>query len=85
MDQPTQVYFPADKSESKEFSNLNDEDRIAVTNLFKFIFQVVEQLSPKLQVIITDHADIDEPWFQDSVKDKKWRGDYALIPSHWYE
>lgn len=85
LDQPTQVYFPADKSESKEFSNLNDEDRIAVTNLFKFIFQVVEQLSPKLQVIITDHADIDEPWFQDSVKDKKWRGDYALIPSHWYE
>lgn len=85
LDQPTQVYFPADPTESKEFSNLKDEDRIAVTNLFKFIFEVVEQLSPRLQVIITDHADIDEPWFQDAVKDKKWRGDYALIPKHWYE
>ena len=85
LDQPTQVYFPADKTESKDFSKLKDEDRIAVTKLFKFIFQVVEQLAPRLQVIITDHADIDEPWFQDAVKDRKWRGDYALIPKHWFE
>lgn len=85
LDQPTQVYFPADKSELKEFLDLKDEDRIAVTNLFKFIFNIVSQLSPSLQVIITDHADIDEPWFQEAVKDRKWRGDYALIPKHWYE
>jgi hypothetical protein len=36
-------------------------------------------LSPNLQVIITDLADIDEEWFQSSIADIKWLGDTALI------
>ena len=53
--------------------------------MFQWIFKIVESLSSELQVIITDHADIDEDWFQDAVKDHKWRGDHALIPKHWIE
>ena len=86
LDQPTQVYFPADKSKTGNLSEIEkDEDRVAVKNLFKWIFKVAQELSPNLQVIITDHADIDEPWFQDAVGKNKWRGDNALIPKHWYE
>ncbi len=86
LDQPTQVYFPADKSNTGDLSEIEkDEDRLAVKNLFEWIFRVAQELSPDLQVIITDHADIDEPWFQDAVRDQKWRGDHALIPKHWYE
>jgi hypothetical protein len=86
LDQPTQVYFPADKSDTGDLSEIEkDEDREAVKNLFAWIFKVVKELSPNLQVIITDHADIDEPWFQEAVRDKKWRGEDALIPKHWYE
>lgn len=52
--------------------------------MFEWIFKTVGELSPGLQVIITDHADIDAKWFQDAVVDNKWRGDEALIPLHWY-
>jgi len=86
LDQPTQVYFPADKSNTGDLSEIEkDEDRLAVKNLFEWVFRITKELFPNLQVIITDHADIDEPWFQDAVRDQKWRGDHALIPKHWYE
>lgn len=86
FDQPTQVYFPSDKSVTGDIGEIeDDEDREAVKRMFKWIFKVVEQLSPDLQVIITDHADIGEEWFQNAVADTKWRGDQALIPKHWYE
>lgn len=86
FDQPTQVYFPSDQSVTGDLSEISDdEDRKAVKRMFEWIFRVVESLSPDLQVIITDHADIDEDWFQESIIDTKWRGDNALIPKHWYE
>jgi len=86
LDQPTQVYFPAEQSESGDLSEIEkDEDREAVRNMFRWIFETVQSLSPGLQVIITDHADIDEEWFQAAVRDEKWRGDFALIPKNWYE
>jgi hypothetical protein len=86
FDQPSQVYFPADKSESGDLSEIDkDEDRIAVKKLFEWIFKIVEEMSPNIQVIITDHADIDEPWYQKAIRDKKWRGEYALVPKSWYE
>ncbi len=86
FDQPTQVYFPSDSSVTGDLEEIaNDEDREAVKKMFEWIFKIVEGLSPNLQVIITDHADIDEDWFQDAIADVKWRGDNALIPLHWYE
>lgn len=86
LDQPTQVYFPAEKSNTGDLSEIEkDEDREAVRNMFRWIFDTVKTLSPDLQVIITDHADIDEEWFQEAVRDQKWRGDLALIPKSWYE
>lgn len=86
FDQPTQVYFPSDMSITGSLDEIEkDEDREAVRHMFEWIFKTVEKLSPNLQVIITDHADIDEEWFQEAVVDTKWRGDEALIPPHWYQ
>lgn len=85
FDQPTQVYFPSDSSVTGNLNEIaDDEDREAVKKMFEWIFKIVEQLSPNLQVIITDHADIEEDWFQEAIADVKWRGDNALIPAHWY-
>ncbi|WP_220084845.1 DUF3732 domain-containing protein [Halomonas sp. SL1] len=85
FDQPTQVYFPSEKSVTGSLDEIEkDEDREAVRKMFEWIFKTVGELSPGLQVIITDHADIDAKWFQDAVVDNKWRGDEALIPLHWY-
>lgn len=86
FDQPTQVYFPSDQDVTGSLDEISDdEDREAVKRMFEWIFKIVSELSPELQVIITDHADIDEEWFQLAVADTKWRGDEALIPKHWHE
>jgi Protein of unknown function (DUF3732) len=83
FDQPTQVYFPSDQREDRSLDELADDDREAVVRLFRFIFDVTEALSPKLQVIITDHADLNQPWFQAAVKER-WRGGNRLVPASWY-
>jgi len=85
FDQPTQVYFPSEKSVTGKIEEIEkDEDREAVKKMFIWLFKVVEEeLSPHLQVIVTDHADIEEDWFQSAIVDEKWRGDAALIPKHW--
>jgi hypothetical protein len=61
LDQPTQVYYPPERDAEGRLDVLKDEDRIAVRRMFALIFRVVEELAPELQVIITDHADIDDP------------------------
>lgn len=73
FDQPTQVYFPSEQDITGSLDEIsNDEDRQAVKRMFEWVFKIVSELSPELQVIITDHADIDEEWFQSAVADSKW-------------
>ncbi len=84
LDQPTQVYFPSEPKADRSLDELADDDRAAVKRLFEFIFDVTASLYPKLQVIITDHADLNEGWFQDSVKER-WRSGVKLVPASWYE
>lgn len=82
LDQPTQVYFPPEPSEDRSVEDLEDDDREAVRRLFRLIFDVAERLAPNLQVIITDHADLSEPWFRDAVIER-WRGGPKLVPASW--
>jgi Protein of unknown function (DUF3732) len=35
-----------------------------------------------LQIIMTDHADINQEWFQDRVIER-WRGTRKLVPDTW--
>jgi Protein of unknown function (DUF3732) len=83
IDQPAQYYFPADVRKEADLALLNDEDREAVRRMFRFVFNVVDSLAGKLQVIITEHADIQEDWFQAAVV-QRWHGDDKLIPKYWY-
>lgn len=84
LDQPSQVYYPKEKDTEWEGSldATKDEDKAAVSRMFNLIFEVVQSLSPNFQVIITDHADLSEPDFKESVI-ARWRGDDALIPKDW--
>ncbi len=84
IDQPSQVYFPADKDVDGSLADIKDEDREAVARMFKLTASVVEELSPEFQVIITDHADINEEWFQKCVV-HRWRKGAKLVPPEWDE
>lgn len=81
LDQPTQAHYP---SENDNGSGIPDEDadRLAVRNMFELMRDVVEELTPQFQIIVCDHADLPEPWFQQAVREH-WRHGTKLIPADW--
>jgi hypothetical protein len=58
------------------------EDRTAVIRMFKLVIEVVKSLAPKMQVVITEHADIADDWYQGTVRER-WRGGLKLVPDEW--
>ena len=82
LDQPSQVYFPSEKIVNGSIALIGEDDRLAVSRMFQFVFKVVEKLSPNFQVVITEHADINEKWYQDAVAER-WRGGPKLVPDNW--
>lgn len=77
FDQPTQAYFPPDTTALEIKKN---SDREAVIRMFKLIKKAVA--SQGYQVIITEHADIQEKWFQDLIAANWWDGT-KLVPENW--
>lgn len=83
IDQPTQVYFPADDKNFEETGEIaNTNDRQLVLNLFEYLFDFAEELKGQFQIIVMDHANLSDKRFQDSITEE-WRGDLALIPYEW--
>jgi hypothetical protein len=82
LDQPSQVYYPTDKDAEGSLDVLGESDRDWVIRLFRWIDQRVADLKGGLQVIVTDHAEVDEPWFAESVVEH-WRNGKALVPNDW--
>lgn len=82
LDQPSQVYFPPERDIDGSLAQLGEDDRDAVTRMFQFIFGVVSGLDNGFQVIVTEHADINERWYQDAVIER-WRGGLKLVPEGW--
>jgi hypothetical protein len=87
LDQPSQVYFPSDRYKKLQgkANEIKDIDRIAVERLFNFIFERVQELSPNLQIIVTEHANIDTPQYQSAVIEDPWLDGKALIPKEWID
>ncbi|MEU6033707.1 DUF3732 domain-containing protein [Streptomyces tauricus] len=83
LDQPTQVWYRSEVDQAAGTLE-DDTDRAAVTRLFRLIHDVARELAPDLQIIVSDHANLDEPWFQESVR-HNWRGGRKLIPQAWIE
>lgn len=77
LDQPSQVFFP------NEASNMQSTDMQEVKQIYQFMKTKTSQLDGKLQVIIVDHADLQEEWFQDSVVEKWQTGGLKLVPEEW--
>lgn len=78
LDQPSQVYYPSQTNVS------HDPDWDGIKKLFDFIFNRVEDMDGKMQVIITDHAMLDDDRFKSYIQEE-WRNGVKLIPSDWYK
>jgi hypothetical protein len=53
-----------------------------VERMYRLAYDVVQELNGEFQIIITDHANINQQWFQESVVER-WREGSKLIPSEW--
>lgn len=81
LDQPSQVYYPEDASDG---ADLPGSDRIQLLNLYAVIQESVKSLRGSLQVIVMEHADLDERLFRSAVQ-QRWResNGQALVPLDW--
>jgi hypothetical protein len=50
--------------------------------MFRLLYDITADLSPNMQIIVCDHANLPEQWFRDSVV-HNWRDGEALIPQAW--
>lgn len=84
LDQPTQAFFP---EKPRDASTIQDADWATVTAYFQLLNDVVQLNHGAFQIIVCDHANLPEGWFQDAVIGN-WRPDAdgrhnALIPLDW--
>ena len=84
FDQPSQAHYPPDSDQSGGIDGLQDADRRAVHNLFEFMHSTSQEIGDGFQLIVLDHAHLDDDWFNASVVEE-WRGDAALVPVEWME
>jgi len=83
LDQPSQAYFPPDTSAEtvREQTEATNPDRQSVIRMFKLIVEETKNF----QVIVTEHADIREDWYQALVRENWWNGKQKLVPVEWIE
>ncbi|MBQ9260082.1 MAG: DUF3732 domain-containing protein [Neisseriaceae bacterium] len=75
LDQPAQANYSSDSNENIK---INDSEYV------KQMFQFVIDNTKNFQVIITEHADLEDDWFQKLVIEK-WYDKTKLIPIDWKE
>ena len=87
IDQPTQVYFPsADAYKAADGSvqrTESDADLVAVTRLFKLLLDFTQKQVPGFQIIVTEHANLRDDWFQAALVEAPWSKPPALVPDDW--
>lgn len=82
LDQPSQIYFPPEKDIDGSVETVSDDDRAALSRMFQLVFEAVREVAPGFQVIVTEHADLNETSYQAAVSER-WRGGLKLVPEDW--
>ncbi len=79
FDQPAQSYFPNEIGEE----NIRNTDKESVKRMFRLMVDNLKDAG--FQVVITEHADINESWYQDMIVEKWWDGTTKLVLLDWIE
>ena len=87
IDQPTQVYFPSEQVYKEADGSVqrteNDADLNAVRRLFELLLKFTQDDVPGFQLIVTEHANLREEWFQNALVEQPWTKPPALVPEEW--
>jgi hypothetical protein len=84
LDHPTGPFYPEDTPEGEEPQLRKESDRAIVASIFELLHSVADDLGGDLQILVCDHARLDEPWFHRAVVED-WREGRGLIPAGWDE
>jgi Protein of unknown function (DUF3732) len=87
IDQPTQVYFPSQTVYKEAGGSIEkteiDADLEAVRRLFELLRRFTTEDAPGFQIIVTEHANLREDWFQAALVENPWTKPPALVPEDW--
>ena len=83
LDQPSQAHYPPEHDDDGRIDGLPDEDQTAVRRLFELIHNYCGHVAPDMQIIVADHVELLDDWFQRSIAER-WRRGAALIPQSWH-
>lgn len=87
IDQPTQVYFPSETiykaADGSIETTETDADLEAVRRLFELLRRFTEVDAPGFQIIVTEHANLRDDWFQAALVEQPWTKPPALVPDDW--
>lgn len=88
IDQPTQVYFPSEQIYKEADGSVQkteeaDADLKAVRRLFELLLKFTQEDAPGFQLIVTEHANLRDQWFQDALLEQPWTKPPALVPEEW--
>lgn len=87
IDQPTQVYFPSEQvykdADGSVQRTETDADLNAVRRLFELLLKFTQEDVPGFQLIVTEHANLREQWFQEALVEQPWTKPPALVPEDW--
>ena len=87
IDQPTQVYFPSEQVYKDADGSVQmteaDADLNAVRRLFELLMKFTQEDVPGFQLIVTEHANLRDQWFQEALVEQPWTKPPALVPEGW--
>lgn len=87
IDQPTQVYFPSEQVYKAASGTVEETERDSdlekVRKLFGMLHRFAAEEAPGFQIIVTEHANLRDNWFQDALVEAPWTKPPALVPDEW--
>lgn len=87
IDQPTQVYFPSEQVYKATSGSVEkterDSDLEKVRKLFEMLNRFAAEECPGFQIIVTEHANLRDDWFQNALVEAPWTKPPALVPDSW--
>ena len=88
VDQPTQVYFPTQTAYESVAGDVKrtqtaDADLVAARRLFEVLLNYTKEFVPGFQLIVTEHANFADNWFQEALVEQPWMDPPALVPEDW--
>lgn len=87
IDQPTQVYFPSEAAYAAVGGSIEQTEKDADLEAVRRLFETLNHFStvdvPGFQLIVTEHANLRDEWFQAALVEGPWTKPPALIPDDW--